>query len=575
MPLTGEVRTRLLDRLRLLYGDGAADCLEQIERLAGAFETAVVRSRSDLWSGRDVVLITYGDQIRSPDQSPLQTLCSFLVDNGIPELVNKLHLLPFFPYSSDDGFSVVDYRRVDPLLGDWAHVRTLGHSFGLMFDLVLNHCSRGHRWFQEYLQGTEPYVGYFIEADPDADLSYVTRPRSSPLLTPVASSRGVKHVWTTFSADQIDLNFANPRVLLEFIEILFFYIQQGARIVRLDAIAYLWKQPGTPSIHLRETHLVVKLLRDLLDAFAPGTLLLTETNVPHAENVSYFGDGDEAHIVYQFSLAPLLLDAYLTGDGRPFSEWMSSLRDTRPGTAYLNFTASHDGIGVRPLEGLLSKERIDRLVESTAVRGGIVSTKRNPDGNDTPYELNITWFSALGDPEGIPPDLHVRRFLASQAVMLALRGIPAIYVHSLFGTPNDSEGVKKTGRARSINRRKFRRDELERLLSDDGLLHRRVFGGYKQLLAARIDQPAFHPNAAQQVLDTHCASLIAFLRTSLDGRQRILVVGNLAGSEQPVDLSRIDGPTFSRDLLTGRQCRQDEPLRLDPYQVAWLATEAI
>ena len=527
------------------------------------------------WDERDVVLITYGDQIREAGQCPLAALRGFLAESGLDSVINTIHLLPCFPYTSDDGFAVIDYRQINPALGGWNDVRALGQQYSLMLDLVLNHVSRASRWFEEYLAGREPYSRYFIEVDPAEDLSAVARPRSLPLLTPVETSRGRRHVWTTFSDDQIDLNYAEPDVLVEMIDVLLFYLRQGARIIRLDAIAYLWKRLGTPCIHLPETHIVVKLLRDVVDVVAPGAILLTETNVPHPENVSYFGDGDEAQMVYQFSLAPLLLEALLAGDARLLSQWLAALEPTPPGTTTLNFTASHDGIGVRPLEGLMPPERFARLIEAVERRGGRVSMKRNADGTESPYELNITYFSAMAEPDradGLA--VQVKRFLASQAFMLALRGVPAVYFHSLVATPNDVVGANHAGHSRAINRRKFDVGELRAAFGCLGSPPAEVLAAYRQMLAVRIAQPAFHPDADQWVIELAQPSLVAFVRTSLDQRQRILVLANVGPTREVFDLASATGLRAKRNLLRPSvESVESQEISLGPHEVMWLEIE--
>ena len=570
MTLSNDIRLRIAEKLRHLYGGRAEETLRRIDGLVEGYPKLGSTEQTPLWNERDVVLITYGDQIRELSQTPLATLHSFLQQHRLHESINALHLLPFFPYSSDDGFSVIDYRQVDPQLGDWDDIATLRKSFGLMFDLVLNHCSREHASFQKFLAGDPRCRQYFHEIDPGIDLSAVTRPRTTPLLTPFETGRGAVHVWSTFSHDQVDLNFGSPDVLIDMLDVLLFYVQQGARIIRLDAIAYLWKTIGTSCIHLPETHLIVKLMRDLLDGVAPGTILLTETNVPHDENVSYFGDGDEAHIVYQFSLAPLLLDAFLNSDAVPLQRWLAELEPPRQGTTYFNFTASHDGIGVRPLEGLVSQERLDRLVEAVRDRGGAVSTKRNTDGTDSPYELNITYSSALGETSKGPTELHIRRFLSSQAIMLALQGIPGIYFHSLVGSPNWTAGVEQTERARTINRRKFEQTELEHILSVPHSAQRQVFDGYRTLLETRIRQPAFHPDAAQEFVDVGQPEVIGFLRRAPDETQRILVLANVSSRTVDVDLSRISGVACGGWELISNQPIAEMKLPLAPCQTVWI-----
>lgn len=560
---------RVCKRLAIIYGDRAETVLARVLDLVAGRDFPSSDCRTSRWDQRDVMLIAYADQVTEAGQTPLAELGAFLAAHRLDECLNTLHILPFYPYSSDDGFSVIDYRAVDPAVGDWGDIRRLNERVDLMFDLVLNHASQHSRWFQDYLAGVEPFSQYFIEVEPNQDLSVVTRPRSLPLLTPFQTNRGTRHLWTTFSSDQIDLNFEEPDVLIEMLDILLFYVQQGARFVRLDAIAYLWKEIGTSCIHLRQTHEVVKLMRELLDEVAPHVVLLTETNVPHEENVSYFGQGDEAHMVYQFSLPPLLLEAMLSQDAQPLKRWLLGLEATRPGTTYFNFTASHDGVGVRPLEGLVCGDRFDRLVEAVRRRGGLVSTKRNPDGTHTPYELNAAYLDALSVPEDPDPQLHVRRFLASQAFMLALRGIPGVYFHSLVGTPNDLAGVESSGQPRRINRRKYRLSELSDALSADGSVQQLVFQEYQHLLRTRIHQPAFHPDADQTVFETSDPAVVAFSRGNLDAGQAILVAANFSGQPKRFQYSSHTQTCYAKDLISGKPIGDRAAVDLEPYQIVW------
>ena len=579
MPLPDDARTAIRDKLSTLYGDAADAALAGIDALADRYaDVPAPRSSGEpgeLWDERDAVLITYGDMVRADGVEPgasshaLAAQREWLLDAGMGDRLSAVHLLPHFPYSSDDGFSVIDYRDVDPAVGDWGDVAKLGEDFDLAFDYVLNHCSAESAWFQRFLKDEEPQRDWFIIEDPDDPrLNEVTRPRTHPLLTPFETAAGTRHVWTTFSADQVDLNFANPQVLVEMLDVLLGYAAKGARILRMDAIAYLWKRLGTSCIHLPETHTVLKLMRDVLDAVAPGTLILSETNVPHAENVSYFGGGDEAHLVYNFSLPPLLLDALTTGDGRYLNAWLRDLSEPGTGMTYFNFTASHDGVGVRPLEGLAPPERLDGLVSAVEARGGLVSRKANPDGSKSPYELNCTYFSALSDPDAGDSaearDTHVRRFLSSQAVMLALKGIPGVYFHSLVGTPNWQEGVAETGRARTINRRKFTRGELDAHLSDPTA--KAVFEGYKRLLELRRTYANFHPEASQRVLDLG-PDAVGFVRGRERGGSSLMYcLTNLTG--QPIEVGPEPGFCGGDCLMTGEQTGLF--VKLDPWQTRWL-----
>jgi sucrose phosphorylase len=565
--------TRLLDkyRHRLALSPGGTPAGSGVRRPANLTEL-------------DAILITYGDQVREPGVPPLQTLARFC-EKQLAGLVSGVHVLPFFPYSSDDGFAVIDYRKVDAALGTWEDVARLGASFRLMFDAVINHVSAESEWFRAFLRDDPAYRDYFIVVPEGADLSRVVRPRALPLVTRVMTPSGEKAVWTTFSDDQIDLNYSNPAVLLEIIDTLLFYVARGAEFLRLDAIAYLWKEIGTTCIHLPHTHHVVQLLRAVLDAVAPHVALVTETNVPHAENVSYFGDGtNEAQLVYNFALPPLVLHAFQTEDARHLAAWAAGLSLPSGQVTFFNFLASHDGIGLNPVRGILSEEEIEAMVERTRTRGGLVSYKRNPDGTQSPYEVNVNYFDALaqgGVEEDIESGVSVGRFVAAQAIMLSLVGVPGIYFHSLFGSRGWPEGVEQTGRQRTINRQKCDLTSLEVALADPDSLRSRIFRGYVQLLKARAATPAFHPHGAQQVIRAAGGPpVFALLRTAPGGGDRVVCLHNVSGRVQPVQLdlpaSQLGMVTRLTDLIGGARLRPAGTtfkINLAPYQVSWLKVE--
>ena len=572
-----------------LYGPRAGEVQRRIGQHLANFRTASTASPpantaghdAPTWSEKDQWVICYGDSILDEGTPPLAVLDTFL-QSYLGDAISGVHVLPFFPWSSDDGFSVIHYREVNSELGEWAHIQTLASHYDLMADLVLNHVSRESLWFVDYLTGSLPGRDYFIEVDPDTDVSQVTRPRSSPLLVPISTRRGTRHVWATFSEDQIDLNFENPDVLLEFVGILLFYLQQGVRIIRLDAVAFLWKRLGTSCIHLPETHTVVRLLRAIVDEIAPGTLLITETNVPHAENISYFGlerlakgAPDEAHMVYQFALPPLLLHTLTRGEATTIQTWLNSLPVLPEQCTYLNFTASHDGIGVRPLEGLLPDHERDALLELMHRFGGFVSMRSNPDGSDTPYEINITWFEAMCGTRRGPDPWQIARFLCSQAIMLSLQGIPALYIHTLTGTLNDVEGVERSGRLRSINRRRWQLEELALLLESPSTPTHDVFHALHRLLVQRRQEPCFHPNAPQRVIDTP-PELLAIERGPLRNGRRLLSLYNVTDGK--FDLAHA-GDALNQ-ALTQHHWQPLDPLTahheetLPPYAVRWLVADA-
>lgn len=571
-PILAQVRAHL-DRL---YPPAeAAVAAERLAALIARFTAAnpgLARPPRPPFDEADVVLITYADQLRRPGESPLRTLRRFVVER-LAGAVSGVHLLPFYPSTSDDGFSVVDYLAVDEDIGTWEDVRALSRETRLMVDAVVNHVSSESAWFRSWRAGDPRHKGWFIEVDPDTDLSGVTRPRAHPLLTAFGTDCGTRHVWTTFSTDQIDLDYRNPEVLLAVTGVLLGYVANGARIIRLDAVAYLWKRLGTSCIHLPETHEVIRLWRTVLDAVAPGTLLITETNVPHAENVSYFGQGhDEAHLVYQFPLAPLVLSAFHLADATTLREWAVGLSTPSEATSFFNFLGSHDGVGLRPAEGLLTPAEIGHLCTLATAHGGGVSYKADPGGGMSPYELNTVYFDALTESESAEsPAVQIDRFLSAQSILLALAGVPGVYVQALLGSRNWQEGVEATGRLRSINRQKFDLEALTAELDNPRTLRHAVFTRLRQRIAVRAGEPAFHPNGQQRVLPAQRA-VFALERTAPDGSSRVVCLHSLSG--RPQDVAVATGAGDFTDL-TGHGTQRVGPggritVTLPPYGVSWL-----
>ncbi|MFH1992259.1 MAG: alpha-amylase family glycosyl hydrolase [Pseudomonadota bacterium] len=539
------------------------------EKIAVLIEQFPVRKEraNGYFSEKDVFLITYGDTLNRNGEAPLTTLYEF-AKSKFKGIFSTIHILPFFPYSSDDGFSVTDFLSVNPDLGTWKNIQQLGQDFKLMFDLVLNHVSAKSMWFQNYLEEKQGFENLAIEVDPSTDLSAVTRPRSLPLLTEFKKSSGkTVHVWTTFSADQIDLNYKSLNVLGKMVETLLFYVKQGATSIRLDAIAYLWKEIGTPCIHLSRTYEIVKLFRSILDVVAPDVVLITETNVPHNENISYFGDGrNQAQMVYNFTLPPLLFYSFTKEDSTVLSEWARGLHLTSESNTFFNFTASHDGIGVRPLEGILPQAEIEGLIQIVKKNGGAVSYKKNPDGSESPYEFNITYVDALLNKVAEADPFHPDRFLASQAIQYALPGVPATYIHSILGSRNWEEGGRQTQRVRTINREKLHVDHVLSQLEDPETFRSKIFYPYLKLIKTRKEQPAFHPNASFEILRINPK---VFVIARYCKNQTIYALTNMSSQYVSISLSKERVPLQMKDIFSGRGYHTDS-LQLHPYQYVWL-----
>jgi sucrose phosphorylase len=562
----------LTKHIELIYPDLNAPALAA--RLCAIFNLApdgqAIR-RDNLWSQEDSFLITYGDSIVSDDRTPLQNTLHLMKDL-LQGAISGVHILPYFPFSSDDGFAVKDYETVRPDLGDWDDIAEIGSQFRLMSDVVINHASAGHDWFQQFLADEAPGRDYIMTATPDDDVAQVTRPRPSPLLMPVQTKAGEKLVWCTFSPDQVDLDFSNPDLLCEFIRLLKFYIDAGVRVFRLDAVGFLWKQPGTNCLHLPQTHEIIKLMRTLIDHLDETVLLVTETNVPNHENVAYFGNGNEAHIIYNFSLPPLLVHALLTGESMYLRRWMMSMAPSQDGCAFLNFSASHDGIGLRPVEGLLPQEEVDKMIEAVQSFGGRLTMRAYQD-RQVPYEMNTTLFCALKGTIDGADDLQVPRFIASQTIMMSLEGIPAFYVQSFLASENDEALAEKTGQNRSLNRKQWQAAEVDAGLSDMSSPMARIFHELTRRLHIRKQQKAFHPDATQFTLHIN-PGLFGFWRQSLDRQQSLFVVTNITGDAKTLSLRDINlfANTQWVDLLRDEEVNpEDEELILQPYQTVWIS----
>lgn len=546
------------DHLRHLY----PDCFLSLEKQ--------INSRIEFWKDNtdisypwvdqtDIMLITYGDGIKRNGEAPLHTLREFL-DRELSGTVSAVHLLPMFPYTSDDGFSVVDFRQINPELGSWRDVEHLGEKYDLMFDAVINHVSASSGYYKKYASGDEAYRDFFIESDPDDDYSQVIRPRTLPLLTKFETSMGTKYLWTTFSEDQIDLNYKSPQVLLELLDILLFYASKGARFLRFDAVGFAWKEQGTTCMNLPQTHELVKLMRCVIESCFKGCTIITETNVPHEENISYFGNGyDEAGMVYQFPLPPLTLHAYLSGYAGHLTDWAMGIKPVSEAASYFNFLASHDGIGLRPVETILSLEERQFIVDEVLKRGGQIGYRSLADKSRVPYELNINYLDAIAGDEK-DSSVMVRKFLGSQCILLSVMGVPGIYYHSLLGSRNCYKDFEETGIKRRINREKLDADQLEKELSDPDSLRSKVVSGFLAMLKIRRQEAAFSPNSLQKILKLD-ERVFALQRG--EGEGRILALVNVSRQQVECEIGVI-----GEEMISGRKIKEN--VILEPYEYMWI-----
>ena len=523
------------------------------------------------WSQKNSFLITYADSIKSENDSPLLVLNQFL--QKYIDSIDSIHILPFMPSSSDSGFSVIDYYKIDEKFGNWKDLNLISKNKNIMIDIVLNHASRNSKWFANFLNGSGQGHDFFKVVEDWNGIAQIERPRSSELFQKIQTVDGEKKVWCTFSHDQIDLDFSKPAVLLEFLKIIKFYIKKNIKIFRLDAVAFLWKKQNTSCINLQETHYIIKLIRFVSTLIDKNTIIITETNIPSKENLSYFGNNDEAHWIYNFTLSPLILFTLLGGNCSQLRKWSMTMPPAQEGNAYFNFLASHDGIGLRPVEGKLDSTELYKLIDKMRESGGRISYKTSQWGEEIPYEINITYLDSLKSTFDGDESFQIKRFICAHTIMLAMEGIPAIYIHSFLGTENDYNAIAAGGENRSINRFIWNKKDIYKILEDKNSNNFYIMSKLNNLLKIRSKQPAFHPNATQFTLNLG-DEVFGLWRQDKKRKQSIFSISNVTSKSVRLSLQKINLIETEKwiDLISEEALKDiDDDILLKPYQSLWIS----
>ena len=523
------------------------------------------------WSQKNSFLITYADSIKSENDSPLLVLNQFL--QKYIDSIDSIHILPFMPSSSDSGFSVIDYYKIDEKFGNWKDLNLISKNKNIMIDIVLNHASKSSKWFANFLKGSGQGHDFFKVVKDWNGIAQIERPRSSKLFQKIRTDDGVKKVWCTFSHDQIDLDFSKPAVLLEFLKIIKFYIKKNIKIFRLDAVAFLWKKQNTSCINLQETHYIIKLIRFVSTLIDKNTIIITETNIPSKENLSYFGNNDEAHWIYNFTLSPLILFTLLGGNCSQLRKWSMTMPPAQEGNAYFNFLASHDGIGLRPVEGKLDSTELYKLIDKMRESGGRISYKTSQWGEEIPYEINITYLDSLKSTFDGDESFQIKRFICAHTIMLAMEGIPAIYIHSFLGTENDYNAIAAGGENRSINRFIWNKKDIYKILEDKNSNNFYIMSKLNNLLKIRSKQPAFHPNATQFTLNLG-DEVFGLWRQDKKRKQSIFSISNVTSKSVRLSLQKINLIETEKwiDLISEEALKDiDDDILLKPYQSLWIS----
>ena len=539
------------------------------------FTQPMKRSKNKLWSEKDFLLITYADSIKKNNQKNLITLNSFL--KKYCKEFSYIHILPFFPFSSDDGFAVEDYKKIKIEHGSWKDLKKITKTFDIMVDLVINHCSSNNKLFKNFLEDKNPGKDFFINSEKKFPKSNkIVRPRSSDLSKKVLVDGKNNYVWCTFGHDQVDFDFRNPNVLLYFFEIIKFYLDQDIKALRLDAVAFLWKELGTRCINLPQTHNIIRLIRLIIDRFYNKTLIITETNIPSHENLTYFGNNNEAHCIYNFSLAPLLIHAVVSGNSFYLKKWSRGMPPAQENNSYLNFLSTHDGIGMRPVEGILPENEIQKYFNFFKKQGGLFSYRTNA-GKKSVYEVNITLLEAFKECYNGKDKFVLERFILAHTILFSMEGIPAIYIQNYLGSKNDNAKVKKTNSFRSINRRNWNFDSLVKIFKNKSNINSKILHSLNRLMVLRKKQIAFHPNATQFTLQLGDI-FFGIWRQSIDRSQSIFCISNLTNVKQKISLLDINLISTNNwfDILSNKKIKNiGDELLFKPYQTFWITNKKI
>ena len=526
----------------------------------------------NIWDQSYSILITYADTVNKNGEKSLVTL-NHLLGNHLNDLSKVVHILPFLSSTSDGGFAVSSHKSLDKKFGNWSDLKRISKNHLLMGDLVLNHVSSSHPWVQQFIKSQEPGLSNIFAPSQNLDWTNVVRPRSSSLFSKINTIDGPKNVWTTFGPDQVDLNWQNPKMILEFLNLLTLYINNGINWLRLDAVGFIWKEPGTTCLHLPKAHLIVKILRIIVSNLSTEGILITETNVPQKENLSYLIPEDEAHMAYNFPLPPLVLEAVIASKADILNCWISEWPNLPPNTTLFNFTASHDGIGLRALEGLMSENRLKELLINCEKRGGLVSHRRLSNGEDKPYELNISWWSAMEDSSRDTRRFQYERFILTQLIVMSLKGVPAFYLPALLASENDVKTFSMTGQRRDLNREKFINDKLLLTLNNRDSNASRIITFLSDAMRIRSSLEAFHPSSKMKSLTKNRSDLIVIRRG--EELNSIWTIHNITENKlnyllnDPDILDSLDNNIFFKDYLTGNKY-SNLNITLEPYQVMWI-----
>jgi amylosucrase len=526
--------------------------------------------------------------------------------------VNMLHVMPILEcpvLASDGGYAVNNFRNVDSRIGSLEDLNELSRDMRernilLTLDVVVNHTSNEHEWAERARNGEARYQDYYYIFDNRhvPDMFEETMPEVFPETAPhnfTFDEKMNKWVMTVFNNYQWDLNYSNPAVFIEMLDIILFWANQGADIVRLDAVAFLWKKIGTTCQNEREAHLILQMMKDCCQVTAPGVLFIAEAIVAPVEMIKYFGEdaviAKECEIAYNATLMALLWDAIATNNSKLLNYGIQSLPDKLDRATWLTYIRCHDDIGLgfddsdivragyQP--GPHRRFLLDYFTgeyEGSVARGKPFA--RNEKNGDARISGSLASLVGLetalesGDEDEI--DKSIQLILLLHGVIMSFGGIPLLYYGDEIGTINDYSYLDNDARARDnrwIHRPRIDWDKVNQR-KNHGTVEQRIFDGMRRLISVRKTIPSFADYNNRTLIDVSNEHLFAFIRydfTSLN--ENILVIANFDGRPQKLNLNDLGNrgqfeTALLRDLASGESpARFGDHLVIPPYQFYWLS----
>ncbi len=381
----------------------------------------------------------------------------YVLETYLKDYIGGIHILPFYPSSGDRGFCPLTHLFVEEEFGTWNDIKKIAKEYDLMVDLVINHISIESKYFLDYLEKGKDskYSGLFLSMAnvfpkgkvKKRQLDKIYRPRPSVPYYPITFADGsTKHLWTSFNSDQIDLNWNNEITFKIMEEFLLKLVDNGAKIIRLDAVGYIIKKLGTNSFFLPEVYDIIDNLKESVKD--KDIKFLPEV---HKDYILQLEIAKNSDYTYDFSLPPLILYSMHFMDFTALKTWIK----IRP-INQINVLDTHDGIGIVDVDGQLKKRQIQKLKEKLYMIGGNAALRASGENSQNldVYQINATFFSALSNDENA--------YLFSRAIQFFIPGIPQVYYVGLFAGVNDIELLSKTNIGRDINRHNYTLKEIEK-----------------------------------------------------------------------------------------------------------------